>query len=132
MPLACHNAAQRRYNLRIGAATGLYIVFLAIEVRYLNAVSTPALRYALAALPALPVMSFFVIMARYLAEEQDEYIRARTVEQALGATGLTLAGATLWGFLEEAGLPHVPMYFAAVAWFGALGLIACFQAAVRR
>lgn len=128
----CHNQAQRRYNLRIGAASGLYIVLLAVEQRFMGAAAGPALRYLLAALPALPVMGFFIIIGRYLAEERDEYLRARMVAQSLWATGLTLAAATLWGFLEEAGLRHLPMYFAAIGWFLALGLVAILQKAAGR
>lgn len=127
MSPTCGNRAQRRYDLRIGIAMGLYIVLLAVEHRAMGAVATPALRYCLAALPALPVMACFVIMGAYLAEEQDEYLRARFAQQALWATGLTLAAATLWGFLEDAGLPHLPMFWAAIAWFCALGLVAAFR-----
>lgn len=132
MSLHLKNPAQRRYNLRIGAAMGLYIVLIAIEHRLMDAATAPVTRYLLAALPALPVMACFAIMGRYLGEERDEYIRARTTSQSLWATGLTLATATLWGFLEDAGLPHLPLYFVAIGWFAALGLVACFQALVGR
>jgi len=124
MPLRHTNAAQRRYQLRIAVAMGLYIVLIAVEHRLFHAV-TPAARYLLAALPALPVVACFAIMGRYLIEEQDEYVRMQTATQSLWATGITLSGATLWGFLEDAGLPHVPMFYVAIGWFAALGLVAC-------
>ena len=44
--------------------------------------------------------------------------------QILWATGMTLAVTSLWGFLEDAGVPHLPMYYAAICWFLALGLAA--------
>jgi hypothetical protein len=121
----------RRYNLRIGMAMGLYVVLFAVEHRWIGTTASPALRYLLAALPALPVMACFVIIGAYLAEEQDEYLRVRNAQQALWATGLTLAAATLWGFLEDAGLPHLPMYWAAIAWFASLGIVAVFRAMAR-
>jgi hypothetical protein len=118
------NSAQRRYLLRIGMAMGLYIILIAAEHRFFDEVSAPA-RYLLAALPALPVMACFAIVGRYLIEEQDEYVRMQTATQSLWATGITLSGATLWGFLEDAGAPHVPMFYVAIGWFAALGLVAC-------
>lgn len=120
------NAAQRRYQLRIGVAMGLYIVLIAVEHRLFDAVA-PGVRYLLAALPALPVMACFAIMGRYLVEERDEYVRMQTATQSLWATGITLSGATLWGFLEDAGLPHVPMFYVAIGWFASLGLVTCFR-----
>ncbi len=127
MPPWSENPAQRRYNARIGWAMGLYVLVLVVEHRLIGAVSNPPLRYLLAVLPALPVMACFLIMSRYLVEERDEYLRSRTVTQILGATGLTLSAATLWGFLEDAGAPHLPMFFVTIGWFLALGLIACFR-----
>jgi hypothetical protein len=81
--------------------------------------------YALAVLPALPIIAIFVLVGRYLIEEQDEYLRMRMVRQILWATGLTLAATTLWGFLEDAGLPHVPMFYVSVFWFAGLGIGGC-------
>jgi hypothetical protein len=124
MSLHPRNPAQHRYLLRIGMAMGLYIILIAAEHRLFDEVSAQA-RYLLAALPALPVMACFAIMGRYLVEEQDEYVRMQTATQSLWATGITLSGATLWGFLEDAGAPHVPMFYAAIGWFAALGLVAC-------
>lgn len=118
------NSAQRRYHLRTGIAAASYIVLIAVEHRLFDAAS-PALRYLLALLPAIPIMACFAVMGLYLAEEQDEYIRMRVARSALWATGITLAGATAWGFLEDAGLPHVPMFYVATGWFAALGLVAC-------
>ena len=132
MPPICESRAERRYNLRIGIAMGLYIVLLAAEHRLMGAIVAPAARYLIAALPALPVMACFVVMGFYLAEERDEYLRVRFAQQALWATGLTLAVATLWGFLEDAGLPHLPMYWTAIAWFCALGLVALVRGLARK
>jgi hypothetical protein len=120
----CQSPAKRRYNVRIAIATAFYLGFLFIEHRMMARFASPPLRYLLAALPALPVMAYFGIMGRYLAEEQDEYLRGITMIQALWATGLTLAAATLWGFLEDAGAPHLPMFYVAVGWFPVLGLVA--------
>jgi len=120
------NAAQRRYNRRVVLASIVYSVLLLGEqyaLRYAHL--GVATNYALAALPALPIIVIFLIIGRYLVEEQDEYLRMRMVRQILWATGLTLAATTLWGFLEDAGLPHLPMFYVAVAWFAGLCIGGC-------
>jgi hypothetical protein len=120
------NQAQRRYNRRILAASVVYAALLFGEQYALRTGQVGhAAAYALAVLPALPIIGIFVILGRYLVEEQDEYLRMRTVRQVLWATGLTMAGTTLWGFMEDAGLPHLPMFYVAVCWFAALGIGGC-------
>ena len=120
------NQAQRRYNRRILAASAVYAILLFGEQYALRSGEVGhSAAYALAALPALPIIGIFVIMGRYLVEEQDEYLRMRQVRQMLWATGLTMTATTLWGFMEDAGLPHLPMFYVAVCWFGALGVGGC-------
>ena len=120
------NSAQRRYNRRVILASLAYAVLLVGEQYALHRalVSAPA-GYALAVLPALPIIAIFVCVGRYLVEEQDEYLRMRMVRQILWTTGLMLAATTLWGFLEDAGLPHLPMFYVAVVWFASLGVVGC-------
>lgn len=120
------NAAQRRYNGRVIVAALAYAVLLIGEQYALrHALVPPAAAYALAVLPALPIIAIFALVGRYLIEEQDEYLRMRMVRQILWTTGLTLAATTLWGFLEDAGLPHLPMFYVAVFWFAGLGIVGC-------
>jgi hypothetical protein len=120
------NAAERRYNRGAIAASIVYAVTLIGEqyaLRYGHL--APAAKYALAALPALSVIAIFVLVGRYLVEEQDEYLRTRMIRQILWATGITLAITTMWGFMEDAGLPHIPMFYVAVLWFAGLGVTGC-------
>jgi len=91
-----------------------------------NSSPTGVSAYAAAILPALPIIGVFVAMGRYLADEQDEYIRMLTVRQTLWATGFALSVATIWGFLENFELVgHVDAYYVAVLWFGGLGIGSC-------
>ncbi|WP_425228433.1 hypothetical protein [Sphingomonas sp.] len=79
--------------------------------------------YAIAALPALPIIGIIMVIGRYLIEERDEYLRMLMARQALIATGITLSIATLWGFIEDVGLaPHIPAYHVAVLWFAGFGV----------
>ncbi len=77
-------------------------------------------------MPALPIIGIFGVLGRYLIAERDEYLRMLVARQALIATALTLSLATVWGFVEDAGLArHVPAFYAAVLWFGGLGVGGC-------
>lgn len=81
------------------------------------------LLWAVAVLPALPLLAIFWIMGLYLAEITDEYVRMLEVRKALVATGLTLAVTTVLGFLEiYADIPHMPLFFVPVIWFAGLGV----------
>jgi hypothetical protein len=67
------------------------------------------LAYALAVLPAIPVVGMGWAMGRYIRHEADEFERAVYVENALWATGAILSIATVWGFAETlAGAPRAP------------------------
>lgn len=120
------NTAERRYNRRVVVASIAYAALLIGEQYALRHGHLAAsAKYALAVLPALPIIAIFLLVGRYLIEEQDEYLRMRMVRQILWTTGLTLAVTTLWGFLEDAGLPHLPMFYVAVFWFAGLGIVGC-------
>ena len=128
--MAKFNAAQRRYNKRVLALSVLYAVLLLAAVWvFRHQAPGGVLAYALAVLPALPVLGIIAAMARYLAEEQDEYLRVVESRKALGATAFMLAVTTVWGFLQSFELlPRVDFYWAAVLWFGGLGVASCVQA----
>jgi len=116
--------AGRRYNRRGMAWSFSYVLLLAVAVigsKTLHAQGP--LLWLLALLPALPVFYLLWAMARYLVEEQDEYLRMQVVNAALFATGLLLGTATVWGFLETFRLvPHVPGWAAVPVWAIGLGL----------
>lgn len=126
------NPAQRAYLRRFVPTMSLYVAAM-IGVRTLMTSAHPptgALAYALAALPALPIMGVFWIMGRYLVEEQDEYVRMLRVRQILIATGLTLSLTTLWGFLEIlADAPHIPLFYVTVVWMAGLAVAALWHRA---
>jgi hypothetical protein len=82
--------------------------------------------WLLAALPALPVLGMIWAIFRLIVETDDEYQRFLFVKQILIATALTLAIATVWGFLEDFGMaPHAPAYWATVLWFAMIGVGGC-------
>jgi hypothetical protein len=122
-----YNAAQRRYNRR---AIGLSLAYAALLMGsiwvFRHERPQGPLAYGLAVLPALPLVGIFAAMGRYLVEEADEYLRSVEIRKSLVATGFMLTVTTVWGFLQSFELlPHVDFYWAAILWFGGLGLGSC-------
>ena len=63
------------------------------------------------------MIGIFYAYGMLILEQEDEFIRMLIVRQLVIATGVALAFATVWGFLEEFGLvAHVYLYFVPVAW----------------
>lgn len=116
--------AIKRYNKRVLALSAAYAVLLlgAVYLFKHHLIAGPV-TYAVAVLPALPIIGIFAAIGAYLIEEQDEYVRMMMVRQTLWASGFALSLATIWGFLESFDLvQHIESYYVAVLWFGGLGL----------
>ena len=124
------NAAQRRYNKRVLGLSLLYALILVGAILIFKRFHPAGpLAWLLAILPALPIVGIVAAMGRYLVEESDEYLRAMEVRKSLIATGFMLTVTTCWGFLQSFDLlPHEDFYWAAVIWFGGLGVGSCVQA----
>ena len=126
--------AQHRYTYRVLALMTAYVGLLVLA-NYLFERNNPqgAAAWAIALLPALPVIGVFAVIGRLLFELTDEYVRMLMVRQSLIATATMLAIVTAYGFLEDFGLlPHLPAYYAAVLWFGGLGVGGCVNAFLER
>ena len=74
MRLGNKNPAMRRYLRRLAISMILYMAFLFIALRYVDAVTGP-IAYLLGALPGIAVLGVFWAMGRLLIEETDEYLR---------------------------------------------------------
>ncbi len=119
-----------RYLKRLAVLMTIYIItlFAAVRLFQMNAVSGIA-AYALAVVPALPIIGVFWAVMRLLIEEPDEYIRMLHVRQSLIATGFCLTVMTIWEFLQNFDL--VPQgnggFGAAFFWFMGLGVGALYN-----
>lgn len=104
----------RRYLWRFMPAMGLYVIVLFVSLRLYRAYDlAEPLLWLVAVAPALPLIAAIGAIGLYLKEEDDEFQRALAVASYVLATGLMLAIATVWGFLEQFGLaPHVPAWAA--------------------
>lgn len=121
------NRATRRYTWGIAITMSCYgLILFGVNAYFANSAPTGVPAFIAAALPAFPIIAVFALIGRYLFEEQDEYVRMLMVRQSLIATAFVLSVATVWGFLEDFDLvAHVPAYWAAILWFGGLGLGGC-------
>jgi hypothetical protein len=112
--------AIRMYLIRLSVLMTIYIITLlaAVTAFKSHAVSGIA-AYALAVLPALPIIGVFWAVMRLLVEEPDEFLRMLHVRQSLVATGFCLTVMTVWEFLQNFDLvpPGNGGFGAAFFWF---------------
>lgn len=121
------SSAMTRYNRRMLAAAGIYMVglFGAIWAHdYLQPDGPVAFLFAFA--PSAGVLLMVWAMARLVTEETDEYLRYRYVRSSLFGLGTLLTLATVWGFFEQFDLvPHVPTWAAVPVFALGLGIANC-------
>jgi hypothetical protein len=99
--IGCGSVAGKRYRRRVLTAMSLYIVILFSCLKLVKAFPVHGwVLYALAMLPAVPVLAVLVFLARYLREETDEYLRMLTVRSVLVAAGALLATIVVNDFLR--------------------------------
>ena len=116
--------AMSRYLARFMPTMALYIVVLLTCVFAIDAWKPAGpLLWLLAVAPALPMIGIIVVMGLYLVEETDEFQRSMLVQSLLWGIGITLAIASIWGFLENTNLvPHLPSFLWFPVFCGAFGL----------
>ncbi|HEX6742057.1 MAG TPA: hypothetical protein VF079_09740 [Sphingomicrobium sp.] len=122
--MTARTPAWRTYNIRVIWLSAIYALFLVGAVYgFKHDLITGPAAYAVAILPALPIIGIFGAIGRYLVEEQDEYVRMLMVRQTLWASGFTLSLATVWGFLDNFKLVgHVEGYWIVVLWYFGLAV----------
>lgn len=121
--------ALSRYSRNMLLAGGIYmVVFISAAHVYDRFDVGRAATIALALASIAPVMGMIWTMARYLREEQDEYLRNRAINAALFGLLLVLVLGSLWGFLETFGLlPHVWAWWVFPVWAIGLGIGNCWE-----
>ena len=121
---ACGSRAMADYNRRVVLSTFGYVLGLGIAVSLHDRLdlSGPA-TFAISLLPALPTFGIVWAMVRYLAEENDEFLRHRTIMSAMAGLGAVLALGIFWGFLEMFEVvPHIWAWWVLPVWALGLGL----------
>jgi hypothetical protein len=127
---AYRSPALRRYVVRLFVLMSFYLITLFVAVKAFRAgIVSGVPAYALAILPALPVIGVLWAVMRLLVEEPDEFIRLIHVRQCLVATGFCLTVMTIWEFLQNFELvpPGIGGFGAAFFWFIGLGVGAVYN-----
>ncbi|RVQ67039.1 hypothetical protein EKN06_08885 [Croceicoccus ponticola] len=126
--------AMQRYNNRTLAWALAYVAGVAIAVIARDRLEPEGpLLWAIAILPALPILYMIWTMGRYLVEETDEYQKMRQVQAALAGLGVLLAVATFVGFLQTfANIPATAAWWAVPVWAIGMGLYQLFRALTER
>ena len=116
--------AVTRYNQRFFATMPFYVGFLLGTVFFLKHHHPgQAVTILLSILTSLPILAIIVIVGLYIKEETDEFLRSVYLQALLWSTAITLAFASVWGFLEMFdGLPHVPTFYTFPAFWFLFGL----------
>ena len=118
------SSAVKRYMRRFLPTMALYVGVLFASLYAIKALEPAGpLLWMLAVAPAVPILAVIAIMGLYITEETDELPRAVMVQSMLWGIGLTLAAATVWGFLENVDLvPHLSSFLIFPIFCGAMGL----------
>lgn len=126
--------AMRRYTWRLMGLLALYVgALFGAKLLFRHVPPTGAVAYAVAILPALPILGVFITIGRLLVEMDDEYVRMLLVRQTLVATAFMLSVTTSWGFLNAFDLaPRIELYWPTVLWFAGLGVGGLTNALIER
>lgn len=121
------SSAMGRYNRRMLAAGGIYVVGLFGAIWANDTLQADgALAFLFALAPSVGVLMMVWAMGRLVAEEEDEYLRYKLVRSSLFGLGTLLTLATVWGFFEQFDLvPHAPTWLAVPVFALGLGFANC-------
>jgi len=116
------NHTGRRYAVELGTAMVAYTVTLVVTLTVLRWEPPTLVRYLVALLPVAAIAYGMFAYRRFLQgiDELQQRIQLTGLSFAVGGTGLITAA---WGFLELAGLPHLPTIwvFPILIWLWGLG-----------
>ena len=126
--------AMRRYLIRLAVLMTIYMAFIFLAgYLFRHNPPTGVAAYALAVLPALPIIGVVWTILRLIIEETDEYLRLLYVKDNLFATGFCLTVMTVWEFLKNYDLVSQDShgFGATFVWFVGLGIGAIYFRLVR-
>ncbi|WP_374407555.1 hypothetical protein [Pelagerythrobacter sp.] len=122
--------AMSRYTRRFLVGTFGYVLGLGIAIwLHDRGVVSGGGTFAIALLPVLPIFGMIWAMARYMIEEDDEFLRHRAAMASLFGLGVVLAVGSFWGFLQTFGVtPHVDAWWVFPVWAIGMGAAQCWMA----
>jgi hypothetical protein len=116
--------ASKRYQRRVMGTMSLYVVVLLaaswiVKHEHLHG----WVLYAIAVVPALPILAMLGSMGVYLQEEKDEYVRLMTMRSLVAGTGVLLMVIVVSDFLRAiSGAPPLAPFASWVTFFLAFGV----------
>lgn len=101
-----------------------YAIALVISIYEIKHFNPPIfVKFGLALLTSLPIGGTILVFLKYI-RQVDEFIRARTIEAFIKATGITLFAATLLGFMENySAIAHIDFYMVYPMFWACFGLV---------
>jgi hypothetical protein len=115
--------ARKRYNREFGLVAVLYLITLFGRVYVLPFAANKALAVVVTLSPVIPILLCgWVIVRFYLCV--DEYHRLRLLQTLALTTGIVVAAAAAWSFLEEVGIPRLSNYGVVMLILGAYTVVA--------
>ena len=93
--------ASKRYQRRVLVTMSLYVVVLLVATLIVKHAHPHGwVLYAIALVPALPILAMLGSMGVYLKEETDEYIRLMTMRSLVAGTAVLLMVLVVSDFLR--------------------------------
>ncbi|MBD5633828.1 MAG: hypothetical protein IAI49_05055 [Candidatus Eremiobacteraeota bacterium] len=100
----------RRYQIEMAGAALAYFVTLFVSVRYVDHLPLGALKTLVALLPMIGVVAMVLAFVRFTLRCDEMQRQTILVSGAISAI-VTAVVTMCFGFLENAGVPAVPMTF---------------------
>lgn len=116
--------AGKRYQRRVLVTMSVYVVLLIAAILVVKHAHVHGwLLYAIALVPALPVLATIGVMGMYLQEEKDEYLRLITMRSMLMGTAVLLGLLMVSDFLRSiSGVGAIPPFTSWIAFFVVFGV----------
>lgn len=118
--------APRRYFIEFNIAMLTFAVVVVGRKYALPGISDPILRTAIMASPVLPILLTAGAVFRFY-RRMDEYHKRLLLEALSFSAAVTAVVSASWGFLEDAGLPHLELFHAMMVMMLCWAAAALFQ-----
>jgi len=117
--------APRRYFIEFNGALLFYVAAVVGRVYAVHHVNDPTLK-TLILLSPIPFVCLAALAVVRFYRRMDEYHRLQMLEALAISAGATAVVTISWTFLEDVGLPHLPMFYAFMLLIGCWGIAALY------
>jgi hypothetical protein len=111
----------KRYTIQLLGLMATYAVLLVLSIWLLEKIPTSGWRLPIAALPVVPLL-FVVWSIIHFIRTMDEMQKTIHLEALTFSFLVTVVVALTYGFLENAGLPKIPLFYVPVLMCGLWGI----------